>query len=380
MSSSNVAFGSVDVGQTKTKTITLTSSGAAAVTISAVTVSGSQFAVSGIGTPLTLNPGQTASLTLSFYAASSNSFSGSVTISSSSSEGPAVISLSGNGVPALGALACNTQSFSAAGTDSCVVTLNGAATGSGFVVALASNNSSVSVPSSVTVPSGAMSASFSASVAGVSTSQAATLTATANGISKTFGLQLSAAVPILTVNASSVPFGSVSVNSTASQSVTLTSAGSSPVVISTISVSGTGFSTSGVSLPLTLNPGQTAVLNLSFRPSLAQNYAGQVTFASNSSNGSVTLALSGTGFVHKVELDWSAPVSSSDPVVGYNVYRSVSGGSSYAKMNSSLLGSTTFTDGNVAAGSIYNYYVTGVDGSGNESLPSNLAQAVIPTP
>ena len=329
---------------------------------------------------MTLNSGQTATLSLSFYAASSNAFTGTLTIGNSSSQGTATVSLSGTGVPALGGLTCNSQSSTGSGTDSCLVSLNGTATGSGFVVSLASNNSSVSVPASVTVPSGAMSAPFTANVASVSTSQTATLTASANGISKTFALQLSATLPTLTVNASAVPFGSVLVNSTASQSVTLTSAGSSPVVVTAISASGAGFSTSGIALPLTLNPGQTAILNIQFAPTVAGNFTGQITITSNSSNGSVVFALTGTSFTHNVALTWNAPASNTDPVVGFNVYRMAAGTASYAKINSSLLAATTYTDKNVSAGTTYDYYVTSVDGSGNESVPSTTTQASVPMP
>lgn len=380
VSSSSLAFGSVNVGQTVTKNVTLTSSGTSAVTISSISVSGAQFTATGITTPLALNPGQSATLTLSFYAASSSSFTGSVTIANSSSQGKATVSLSGAGVPALGGLTCNSQSFTGSGADSCLVSLNGTATGSGFVVALASNNSSVSIPSSITVPSGAMSASFTAQVASVSTSQSASLTASANGVSKTCALQLSATVPTLTVNASTVPFGNVVLNSRASQSVTLTSAGGAPVVISSISASGAGFTTSGIALPLTLNPGQTAILNIQFAPTLVQSYTGQVTISSNSANGSVAVGLTGTGFTHNVALTWVAPSSNSDPVAGYNLYRMVSGSTSYTKLNTSLLSATTYSDANVSAGTTYDYYVTSVDGSGHESVPSGTTQASVPTP
>jgi len=42
--------------------------------------------------------------------------------------------------------------------------------------------------------------------------------------------------------------------------------------------------------------------------------------------------------------------------------------------------STSYTDNSVQAGQTYYYVVTAVDGSGNESVDSNQAQAVIPTP
>ena len=82
-----------------------------------------------------------------------------------------MVSLSGTGVPVLSGLSCTSGSFTGAGTDSCTVTLNAAAATGGFAVSLASNNSNVTVPASVTVAAGATSASFTATVSSVSTAR-----------------------------------------------------------------------------------------------------------------------------------------------------------------------------------------------------------------
>jgi len=86
--------------------------------------------------------------------------------------------------------------------------------------------------------------------------------------------------------------------------------------------------------------------------------------------------LSGTGVVqHTVSLSWTASTST---VAGYNVYRSTTSGSGYVKINSSLVGSLTYTDSNVVNGRTYFYVTTAVYSSGNESGFSNQATAVIP--
>jgi hypothetical protein len=378
LSSTSVPFGSVVVGQTATKTVTLTSSGNAPLIISSISVAGSLFKATGLTTPLTLNPGQSATLTLQFYSDHTSSFTGVVTISSNSTQGAATINMSGDGVPSVSGLTCNTQSYTGAGTDSCLVSLYGTAPDTGFTVSLSSSNSSVTVPASVCVPAGAMSTSFSATVKSVSTSQTATLTATAGGIAKSFTVQLGTSSGQLSANASSIPFGSVLINSPAEQSITLTSSGTSPVTISSIATTGAGFTGSGLAVPITLNPGQTAVLNVQFTPTATGNFAGQMTIVSNSSSGNITIGLNGSGYGHKVQLNWNAPSSSA--VAGYNVYRVASGSTSYQRVNSSALSSTTFTDGNVQSGSSYTYYVTSLDGSGLESVPSNTTMVVIPTP
>ena len=67
-------------------------------------------------------------------------------------------------------------------------------------------------------------------------------------------------------------------------------------------------------------------------------------------------------------------------MVGYNVYRGTQSGGPYAVLNSAADASTTYTDSTVQAGQTYYYVVTAVDSSGNESVNSNQAQAVVPTP
>jgi len=78
---------------------------------------------------------------------------------------------------------------------------------------------------------------------------------------------------------------------------------------------------------------------------------------------------------HSVALAWNA---SSSTVSGYNVYRSTVSGSSYARINSTLLSGLTYTDGTVQSAKTYYYVTTAVDASGAESTPSNEVQAVIP--
>jgi fibronectin type 3 domain-containing protein len=106
-----------------------------------------------------------------------------------------------------------------------------------------------------------------------------------------------------------------------------------------------------------------------------------VTITSNAaSGGTATIALTGTGVAvttYEVQLSWTAPASSADPVVSYNVYRSTGGGS-YQKVNAAVNTPTTYTDTTVQSGATYNYQVTSVDASGVESAPSNVYTAAIP--
>jgi hypothetical protein len=82
-----------------------------------------------------------------------------------------------------------------------------------------------------------------------------------------------------------------------------------------------------------------------------------------------------SGKKHTVTLTWKA---SSSRVAGYNVYRSVTPGGNYLRMNSSLVQGLTYTDNTVVSGVTYYYVTRAVDDRGHESVNSNETSAVIP--
>jgi fibronectin type 3 domain-containing protein len=91
--------------------------------------------------------------------------------------------------------------------------------------------------------------------------------------------------------------------------------------------------------------------------------------------------LSGTGVSvsYEVALSWSAPTDTTDPAVGYDIYRATGSSTSYQQLNSSANSSTSYADTTVANGSSYTYYVTSVDASGNQSAPSDTLTISVPT-
>ena len=92
----------------------------------------------------------------------------------------------------LSKLACLNSSMTGTGIDNCTVSLNAPAGDGGVAVNIASDNSAVTVPNSVTVAAGTTSATFNADIAAVSTPQMATLTASEGGVTEPFELQLNA--------------------------------------------------------------------------------------------------------------------------------------------------------------------------------------------
>ena len=300
LSASGLNFGNVIVGTPSTQVVTLTSSGTAPLTISAAVVTGTGFSASGLNSPLTLNPGQTTALTVEFDPVIAGAATGTLTLTSNSSTGStSTIGLSGTGEPQPGTLSgisCSAGSMTGAGTDVCTVALTAPAGTSGLTVNLSSGSSAVTVPASVIVPSGAASAIFIATVSAVNTAQTVTLTATAGSVTETYGLALNAVTAGLSLSASSLNFGDVVVDNSAMQSVILTSSGTAPLTINTGSVTGAGFRMSGLSFPLTLNPGQTATVAVAFEPATAGAATGVLAFSSNASGtGTAAISLSGTG-------------------------------------------------------------------------------------
>lgn len=78
---------------------------------------------------------------------------------------------------------------------------------------------------------------------------------------------------------------------------------------------------------------------------------------------------------YNVALSWNASNSS---VVGYNLYRGTQSGGPYAKLNSSPLSATNYTDSTTVSGTTYYYVSTSVNGANQESEYSNQASVTIP--
>jgi hypothetical protein len=150
--------------------------------------------------------------------------------------------------------------------------------------------------------------------------------------------------------------------------------GTSPFTISATANSGLAVSfTSTTSSACTIT-GSTVTLVASGTCSITAGQAGNADFAAAAP---VTQSFTVTAS-HSVSLGWNAPSGSSDPVVGYDIYRTPSGGTTYTLLNSSAVSGTSYVDTTVASGSTYDYMVKSVDSSGTQSVPSNIVGVTIP--
>jgi len=183
----------------------------------------------------------------------------------------------------------------------------------------------------------------------------------------------------LTVDPAAMNFGTVQVGSSASQGGTLTAADTQVTISSAVS-SNPEFTVSGLTFPFTIPPWGSQAFTVTFAPTA--NGAAFATLSFMDVSGTIPLAvesLSGVGTVsqgHSVDLSWNA--STSQNVIGYNIYRGNTTGGPYSKINSVLDPSTVYTDTSVADGNTYYYVTTAVNSDNEESVYSNQAQATIP--
>jgi fibronectin type 3 domain-containing protein len=119
------------------------------------------------------------------------------------------------------------------------------------------------------------------------------------------------------------------------------------------------------------------LFTVTFAPQNRGPASATLTFVSDAANAPTVESLTGTGTPqYTVSLSWTA--STSQNIVGYNIYRSNTSGGPYSKINSVLDPNTAYTDNSVVSGQTYYYVTTAVDSSGKESAHSKEARAVIP--
>ncbi|MFZ0948201.1 MAG: choice-of-anchor D domain-containing protein [Candidatus Sulfotelmatobacter sp.] len=217
-SPTSLAFGSVRVGNNQALAETVSNTGGSSLTLSQVGISGTGFTLSGITTPVTLTPGQSASFSVSFTPQSASSAGGSLTITSNASNPTLTIPVSGTGTAAAGQLTANPSTLA---LGSVVVGTSGTASGSlnaiaanVTVTAASTNNSQFTVGGlalPITIPAGQsapFTVTFSPPVAGAAS---ATLTFTSNA-------QPSTATETLTGTGTPAPAHTVSLSWSASSS------------------------------------------------------------------------------------------------------------------------------------------------------------------
>ncbi len=303
IANASLNFGTVIVGQSATLSDTITNGTSGTVSIAQPTVSAAGFNVTSPSFPLTIASGQSATLQVQFKPTSIGSQNGTVTVLGGSQT--LVISVNGtanssgtlSGSPsplAFGGVQVG-QSSSLTGT----ITNNGSASvtisqanlsGSGFSISGLTLPTTINANQSTTV-----SVRFAPQAAGAVSGNLAIVSNGSNG-TLNIGLSGTGVTPgVVSANPSSLSFGNVATGSSVTKSETLTNSGGTAITVSSITPTGTGFSISGVNPPLTLSPGQAVTFSVVFAPQANGSFTGSLAIASNASNPSLSISITGAG-------------------------------------------------------------------------------------
>ena len=377
-----------------TQTLTGPTTKACSVYLSAAAVSETAVALSSnnsaLQAPASVNvpKGETSAGFKVSAAAVSKSETAKLTATADGVSQMDAITLSPAGTPpaapaaTLNKISCGTQTLTGPMTTNCSVYLSGAAT-SQTPVTLSSSSNALQAPASVNVPAGATSANFSVTVSAVSSIQTAKLTATADGVSQMDALTLDPAatpppVPVATLSKISCGSQTLTGPTTEACSVYLSEATTDQTVVTLSSSSGQ------LTVPASVTVAAGATSATFSAAASAVTTALKVTLTATADSVSQTdviqlqASTAQPSTQHEVTLDWDAPAPTSDPVVGYHVYRTTSGVSNYALLTSSADTETSYSDTTVVGGVTYQYVVKSVDSRGVESAPSNSTTVTVP--
>ncbi len=322
----SISFGNVQNGTSQTQSDTLSNTGGTSLTITQANVTGTGFSTTGLTLPVTLAPGQSTTFSVVFSPQSAGSVSGNLALTNNGASSPLNIALSATAVAA-GSLTANPTSFSFGnvqvgtnqtqtetlkntGGENITITQASAAgggfsfTGLSLPLTLAPNQSTTFGVVFAPTSAGASNGGLSITISGSSTSVDIALSGT--GV----------APATLTATPASMTFANVQVGQNQTQTETVKNTGGMNGTISQASVTGTGFSISGLSTPVTLTPGQSVSFSVTFAPQSSGNFSGGVSIASNASNPTVSVTLSGSAISQSQGTLSVSPVNAGSVVVG----------------------------------------------------------------
>jgi hypothetical protein len=332
----SLAFGSVNLGTTSTaQTATLSNTGTAALTIGTLSTGSTEFAISGGSCAAggSVAVAGSCSVNLTFTPSAAGARSANLVITHNASGGQSSTSLSGTGValnPVIG-LSPTTLSFSQlvnAPSAAQTVTVSNTGNAPLSLVALSMGGAQAA---EFQIAAGSTCAAAASVAANASCSVKLVFTPTATGartanlgithnaagspsVVALNGTGTATAQAAISLNASSLTFASQTLGSTsASQTVTLSNSGSAPLTLNALTLAGTAatdFTRGGTcTATTTLLPAATCTLAFTFAPGALGVRSATLSIASDASNGSAVLSLSGTGAAVAVPGVGLAPAS-----------------------------------------------------------------------
>jgi FlaG/FlaF family flagellin (archaellin) len=403
LSAATLTFGNqAELMTSPSQTITLTNTGNWNLTITNISVTGTNAGDFAETSTCPLSPSSVAAssfctITVAFTPSASGSRTAAVSIADNATAGsPQAVSLIGTGELGSVGLSATVLTFGSqsVGTTSAPqsVTLTNGGSSSltiGSIQITGTNPGDFALPTNTCVSSLAVNATCTVSVTFTPTtsgSRAATLTYmdSATNSPQTVSLTGTGGAPIAGLSPSSFAFpNQPAATGSSAESFTLNNTGNATLNITT-SIGFTG--TNAGDFSQTTTCGTTLAANTSctiaviFTPAASGSRSGAIDVTDNSNNvaGSTqTTTLTGMG-LHDVLLTWTA--SPTTGVLGYDIYRGItSGGESSTPLNSSPVSATTYADTIVTPGTTYYYVVTAVAANGiTQSSASTEASATVP--
>jgi len=304
LSANTLNFGNVLVNGASTQALTLKNSGQNDVQVSQIAVTGGAFSVSGMAAPVTISAGQSMALQATFAPKAAGTATGAITVTSNATNPTSTVALNGSAVAAsytmsLSPASLNFGNVTAGSSTTQNLQLSNTGNSSVTVTQVAASGAGISV-SALGAPvtlapsqSLALSVKFAPTTAGAT---AGSVTVTNNdGVNAVAAVTGTQVQPGLSLTPTSASFGSVLTGNKSSQTVQIKNSGTANLTVLQATVTGAGFSANGMTLPLTLTPGQSGSLNVQYAPQAAGTASGLVSIVSNAPNSPATVALSGTG-------------------------------------------------------------------------------------
>jgi hypothetical protein len=323
LSPTSLTFGNQLLNTTSTaQPVTLTNSGTAPLTITSVSITGTNsgdFAQSNTCplSPNTLAAGAKCTISVSFTPTATGTRTASVSISDNAAGSPQTVALSGTGTSSVSlspsSLTFGNQVINTA-SPAQTVTLTNSGTAALTITSISDTGTNAgdftettNCPlSPSTLAAGAsctINVTFKPAATGART---ATLTVADNaaGSPQTVALSGTGTQPVVSLNPTSLTFGNQLINTTsAARAVTLTNTGTGPLTISGISFTGTNPNNFAQTNTCPTGAGSTLAVNASctitvtFTPSATGSRTANLSISDNAPSSPQTVALSGSGAV-----------------------------------------------------------------------------------
>jgi Abnormal spindle-like microcephaly-assoc'd, ASPM-SPD-2-Hydin len=325
-SPTSLSFGQVLVNtKSRALTVVLSNENRHPVSIDHIYSSIPEFIVISPSLPIEVAAHGTISFQVAFAPNSLSSFSGQIfasigereggtyTVSipvhgeaKSSSPAPSAV-LSGSassltfGNTLVGTSTSQTVSLTNSGTTSLTIS-RAAISGPGFTLSGFSDAVALAAGKSLT-----FTVRFAPTSAGIVTGSLSVLSNAVNA-SASISLSGTGVQPQISVVPSSISFANVSVGVTNTQSLTIKNTGTANLTVSQASLAGSSFGMSGMTMPMSIAPGGSSTVTVTFRPSSASNFYANLSLVNNSPATPLVVPLSGTSVASVLQLS-ASPVS-----------------------------------------------------------------------